>query len=163
MEPAQQKNGKKIVAGVVVLFVIALLALGAKALTAKDDVPQAASSQQPASTSDTTGTSNSSTATASTYKDGTYTATGSYDSPGGNQSVSVSVTLKSGVVTGSSVQEGANDPTAREYQQDFISGYKAFVTGKNIDSIRLSRVSGSSLTSSGFNSALQKIKDQAKA
>jgi len=165
MEPAQPNNTKKkVIAGVVVLFAIALLTLGAKALTPKGDVSQTTSSPSTSSaTSDTSTDSSPPNDPGVTYKDGTYTATGSYDSPAGNESIDVSITLKNGAITDSTVQAKATDSEAREYQDDFVSGYKAFVTGKNIDSIRLSRVSGSSLTSGGFNAALTKIKDEAKA
>jgi len=167
MEPAPQDSKKKIIAGLVVLVAIALLAIGAKALTAKKDAPQNEISRTGASSTDNSSTAssgnNSPANSPSSYKDGTYTARGSYTSPGGNESVTVSITLKDNVVTASSVEEGAGDPEAREYQQDFISGYKAFVTGKDVDSIHLSRVSGSSLTSIGFNNALNQIKNQAKS
>jgi uncharacterized protein with FMN-binding domain len=170
MEPAQTNSKKKIIAGLVVLVAIALLALGAKALTAKDNAPQATapvasdttSTPQENDTSSTDDTQGSS-ADAAGYKDGTYTATGNYTSPGGNESIGLSVTLKDGAITNSTVTEGASDPEAREYQQDFIGSYKSFVTGKNIDDIKLSRVSGSSLTSNGFNRALDQIKQQAKS
>jgi uncharacterized protein with FMN-binding domain len=166
MEPAQSNSKKKIIAALIVLVAIALLAISAKALTAKDDASQnTAQTPTPSRTTtdtDTPPATSTDDAAAASYKDGTYTATGAYVSPGGNETIDVSVTLRDGIVTDSTVQEGASDPEAREYQQDFISGYKTFVTGKNIDDIRLSRVSGSSLTSTGFNSALEKIKDQAK-
>jgi uncharacterized protein with FMN-binding domain len=161
MEPAQTNTKKKIIAGLVVLMAIALLAIGGKVLTSKDDVPQ--DTAQVSSDTAATTSSDSSSTSSSVYKNGTYTATGNYTSPGGNESISLSVTLQGDIITDSSVQEGATDPEAREYQEDFISGYKAFVTGKNISSVRLSRVSGSSLTSGGFNRALDEIKQQAKS
>jgi len=45
----------------------------------------------------------------------------------------------------------------------FISGYKPYVIGKNIDTISLDRVSGSSLTPAAFNEALGQIKTEARA
>jgi uncharacterized protein YpmS len=74
-----------------------------------------------------------------------------------------SVTADATSQTTASSSSGANDPEAREYQSMFISGYKQQVVGKRISDISLSRVSGSSLTSQGFNSAIQKIESQAKA
>jgi hypothetical protein len=97
------------------------------------------------------------------YKNGTYSATGSYDSPGGEEHVRVTLTLSSNVITTANVQSGANDPTAQTYQDSFISGYKSQVVGKKISTIKLSNVSGSSLTSQGFNDALNQIENQAKA
>jgi uncharacterized protein with FMN-binding domain len=101
--------------------------------------------------------------TATSYKDGTYKTTGSYDSPAGQESIGVSLTLKDGIITDSSVKGQATDDTAQSYQADFISGYKQFVTGKKLDNLSVSRVSGSSLTSQGFNNALKSIESQAKA
>ncbi|HEU5114669.1 MAG TPA: hypothetical protein VFT82_02800 [Candidatus Paceibacterota bacterium] len=110
------------------------------------------------------GSSNAPTSSvASKYKDGTYQATGTYESPGGSESIGVSLTLKSGVVTAATVTRGANDSWSERYQSMFISGYKAYVVGKNIDTINLDRVSGSSLTPKGFNAALTQIKSEAKA
>ena len=99
----------------------------------------------------------------SPYKDGTYSATGSYGSPAGTESIGVSVTLKDGIITASTVTEEANDGTSRRYQNMFISGYKTYVTGKSIVNLNLGRVSGSSLTPKGFNQALAKIKSEASA
>lgn len=101
--------------------------------------------------------------TVSSYKDGTYSATGNYDSPGGPDSLKVTLTIKSGVVTSSSVVMYPGDRRSAKYMQMFESGYQAQVVGKNLGSISLSYVSGSSLTPIGFNDALNKIKSQAKA
>jgi len=107
-------------------------------------------------------TSTGAAVTASTtFTDGTYNANSTYDSPGGNQSIAVSITLKDGIVTDTSVQGQANDGDARQYQADFVNAYKPLVVGKKITDIKLSRVSGSSLTSQGFNNALQQIESQA--
>ncbi|MES2630509.1 MAG: hypothetical protein V4611_00965 [Patescibacteria group bacterium] len=97
------------------------------------------------------------------YKDGTYTETGSYFSPGGNESIEVSVTIANDVITDATVTSKAKNAESKEHQADFISGYKSLVVGKDIDEVTLSRVAGSSLTSNGFNSALELIKADAQA
>ena len=97
------------------------------------------------------------------YKDGTYTATGSYMSPGGEDQVTVTLTIAKDIVTDVSVTPGAQDRTSQRYQQRFIAGYKQYVVGKNIASLNLGVISGSSLTPIGFNAALTQIKAQAKA
>jgi uncharacterized protein with FMN-binding domain len=124
-------------------------------LTATNPVPKGSSS--------TTAKTTSSAANSGSYKNGTYMATGTYYSPGGKESVKVSLTLSNDVVTASNVVSGANDPTAISYQTIFIGNYKKYVVGKKINSIKLSNVSGSSLTSQGFKNALQQIEQQAKA
>lgn len=102
---------------------------------------------------------------AASYKDGTYTADGSYKIPeeGKSESISVSLTLKGGVVTDSTIKQEAVDHKSVLYQEVFAQGYKEFVVGKKIDEIKVDVVSGSSLTSIGFNEAVSKIKTQAKA
>ena len=102
-------------------------------------------------------------ASTSVYKDGTYSATGSYFSPGGPDKLGVTLTLANDVVTSVSVTPEAGDGTSARYQQRFISGYKTYVVGQNIASIHLTRVSGSSLTPIGFDDALAQIKAEAKA
>jgi hypothetical protein len=102
------------------------------------------------------------TQTSQTFKDGTYTKTGSYSSPAGTENVTVTLQLANSVVTGSMVMHGANDPTASSYQSLFISGYKGQVEGKRLSDIKLTNVSGSSLTPIGFMNALQQIENDAK-
>lgn len=101
--------------------------------------------------------------TATVYKNGTYAATGSYMSPGGADRLAVSLTLADDIITDITVTPGAGDPKSEKYQAMFISGYKQFVVGKNIADVKLSKVSGSSLTSIGFNEAIDKIKAEAKS
>ena len=103
------------------------------------------------------------TVSASVYKDGTYSATGSYMSPGGEDQLAVTVSITNDIVTDVSVTPQAGDRTSARYQDFFISGYKQYVVGKNIGSIYLTKVSRSSLTPVGFNDALAQIKAQAKA
>ncbi|REJ04300.1 FMN-binding protein [Microbacterium bovistercoris] len=96
------------------------------------------------------------------YTDGTYTAEGSYQTPETVEQVSVTLTLTDGVV---SDVEVTGDPQASEteqYQGQFIGGIAAEVEGKNIDELEVDRVAGSSLTSGGFNQAVEKIKEQAQ-
>ena len=99
----------------------------------------------------------------STYVDGTYTADGSYATPETVEKITVTVTLQDDVVTGVDV---VGNPTKREsvqYQGEFIGGIDGVVVGKRIDELAVSRVAGSSLTSGGFNQALETIKAEAKA
>ncbi len=106
--------------------------------------------------------SNVDSVTSGTYSAGTYTATGRYSSPGGTESVTVSVTVNTdGEISNTSTTSGADNPTSRQYQSEFINNYKDLVIGKKIDEVELSRVAGSSLTSGGFNEALEQIKQDA--
>ena len=109
------------------------------------------------------GTSADSGSGAGSYTDGTYTAEGSYQTPETVEQISVTLTLEDGVVTDVEV---TGDPQAREteqYQGQFIAGIAEEVEGRPIDELDVSRVAGSSLTSGGFNAAVEDIKDQAAA
>ena len=103
------------------------------------------------------------TAGSSVYKDGTYTAIGSYEAPGGTEQITITLVIKNDIVTGASGVAGSYDRTSLRYENAFLSGFKQYVVGKSIDSIQLGRVSGASLTPQGFNDALAQIKSQAKA
>lgn len=117
-------------------------------------------SDEPAGSGSTGSTSQDASAGGG-YTDGTYTADGSYQTPESVETISVTITLESEVVTDVEV---TGDPQAREsqqYQGEFIGGIADEVVGKNIDDIQVDRVGGSSLTSGGFNQALEKIRDEA--
>ena len=97
----------------------------------------------------------------STYADGTYTAQGSYATPESVEQISVTVTLQSDVVTDVEVSGTPTTRESREYQSKFIGGISSAVVGKDIDTISVSRVAGSSLTSGGFSQAIEEIKAEA--
>ena len=118
--------------------------------------PSAAASS---SATDSAGTDSGSSA--STYADGTYEATGTYTSPNGQEEVDVSITLESDVITAVTVTPQASNPNSVRYQNEFADGIAAVVVGQDIDEISVSRVAGSSLTSGGFNEAVDTIKSEA--
>jgi len=151
MEQQSSRHTRQIVAALAVLIVI--VAIVAAATLGKDD--------DSASTGDPNTTSQPAMQNAS-YKDGSYRATGGYNSPGGAEKITVNITLQNGKIADTSVIPGADGGEAAAYQNNFISGYKTQVVGKDINGVRLSRVAGSSLTSQGFNNAIQQIKDQAR-
>jgi uncharacterized protein with FMN-binding domain len=97
------------------------------------------------------------------YKDGSYTEAGSYVSPGGTEHISVTLTLASNVITAIKVTTVKADPTATGYEQLFEGGISAATVGKNINTLNIGVVAGSSLTSMGFNRALATIKADASS
>lgn len=156
-----QDNQRKVIITFIAVVIIAAVVVGAVAAAPKK---QAASTATNVVTSaGTTSASSGKNTSSTTYKDGSYTATGSYESPDGDEQITVSITLHNGVITDTSATAGAHDPDGAAYQAQFISGYKSLVVGKNISSVSLSRVSGSSLTPQGFNDAISQIENQAKA
>lgn len=151
--------------GILAIVVVVLLAIGA-ATAYELSKKQNASTENPTASNSTNNdaqTGQADTTSVRTFKDGTYTATGSYSTPGGRESVTVTVTLKSDIVTEVNTTGSATRGDSAEYQSAFLSGYKSQVVGKSISSISLSRVAGSSLTSDGFNKALDSIENDAKA
>jgi hypothetical protein len=98
---------------------------------------------------------------ATEFKNGTYVATGYYNTPGGQEWVKVTVTLSSDAISGVSIQQSASQGDAGQYQSQFVANYKPLVLGKKIKSVSLSRVAGSSLTSNGFNNAINQIESKA--
>ncbi|MCU1573630.1 MAG: hypothetical protein JWO93_1712 [Micrococcaceae bacterium] len=92
------------------------------------------------------------------YKDGTYSADGHYVSPNGTETLGVQVTLSNDVVTDLKLTSHPSNPNTKKFQGEFIGGAPALVVGKDIDSLNVSKVAGSSLSSGGFNDALARIK-----
>jgi uncharacterized protein with FMN-binding domain len=158
-------NNRKILASFIAVLAIVIIAVGLSFANHKDKPVDTTNDTQPtpqANGSTNTPNTASNDSSRSDYKDGTYNATGTYLTPGGQESVTVSVTLKDGTIADTSLEQHANNKDTEEYQSKFAAGYKKLVIGKTLSSVRLSRVSGSSLTSQGFNNALKTIKDQAK-
>ncbi len=104
------------------------------------------------------------TTQSATFKNGTYSAEGDYSAPSGAEHINVTLTLKNGVVTASTVTDGAAmSPISQKMQADFIANYKTMVIGQKIANLNLGKVSGSSLTPIGFNDAVAKIAAEAQA
>jgi uncharacterized protein with FMN-binding domain len=131
---------------------------------AATSTPSSTAGTSSATDTPSTATSPATAATnTSNYKDGSYSATASYVTPGGIESIDLTVTIKAGVIVDSSIASSGKSDHAQEHQAAFASGYKTLVVGKNVDSVTVSRVSGASLTSNAFNDALAQIKKNATA
>lgn len=111
------------------------------------------------------GSDASSDAVTGPYEDGTFDATADYQSPNGTETIKVTVTLKGDVVTEVEVAGASVNPSpeVERYQGEFADGIAAEVVGKSLDELQVDRVGGSSLTSGGFNEAVNQIKVKAKA
>lgn len=97
------------------------------------------------------------------YTNGTYTAVGDYISPGGAETINITLVIENDVVTDATAIPQATRPISVTMQSAFVGGFKELIVGKNVDEITIDKVSGSSLTPKGFMDALVKIKAQAKA
>jgi hypothetical protein len=154
-------NAPKIITGIVVLAAVAMIYFftmgrphSTSASSTVNDTPLSSASQ-PNTSSRLSGSP--------TYKAGTYTATGSYRTPESFESITVSLAVAGdGTITDSSVQQTASNSESEQYQAAFRNNYKQYVVGKKLSDVNLGYVSGSSLTSNGFDEALGQIQSQAK-
>ncbi|GAA1535966.1 FMN-binding protein [Nocardioides humi] len=97
------------------------------------------------------------------YTAGDYTATGSYTTPGGAEKLEVSLTLDAdGTISALTVTPLGVNPNSKKFQAQFASGIADVAVGKSIASLSVDKVAGSSLSSGGFNSALDAIADAAQ-
>jgi len=129
-----------------------------------ETTPAATSAPTSSATTDSSTTDSSTTSTTSgTYKDGTYEATGQYSTPESVETVDVTLTIAGDTVTAVEVTGDPQASESKRYQSEFIGGIQAEVVGKKLDEISVSKVAGSSLTSGGFNKAVDTIKTEAKA
>lgn len=146
--------------GAAVAGVAGLLVLAGCSGTAGADTTAPDTTTDSSTTDSTTTDSGSSTGA---YTDGTYTADGAYQTPETVEEISVTLTLADGVVTAVEVTGDPQAPETEQYQGAFIDGIESEVVGVAIDDLNVSKVAGSSLTSGGFNAAVEDIKEQAAA
>ncbi len=125
--------------------------------TATTATPESSTAPTPAASA----SESESTASSGTYADGTYTAEGSYATPESVETIVVTVTLENDIITAVDVTGDPQKRESEEYQGRFIGGIADVVVGQDIDQISVSRVAGSSLTSGGFNQAIDTIKSEA--
>ncbi len=116
----------------------------------------------PAPASESSSSSVSAVVTGKKYADGTYSATGNYTSPGGAETVDVSLTLSNGLITDATFTGNATKPRSQQFQEKFAAGFKEQVIGKPLDGLSLAIINGSSLTPIGFNDAVGKIQVEAQ-
>jgi len=164
MNPGENNRGKqKVVASCILIFSVVIIALVVNGLS-NENKNIASTSSSITSGGAASGPATTTTTSSSTviYKDGSYTASDSYATPGGSEHISVKLTIKANAVSAVSLQQNANNRDSRDYQDAFEQSYRSYVVGKALNSINISRVSGASLTTGGFNAALEQIKSQAQ-
>lgn len=160
MRPSVRRS---VFAGVAGLSLVGTVAGCAPSAAPGTTAPASDNSPQASTASGNTPSGPSSSASSgSLYQDGRYSADGTYVSPNGTETVGVELTLASGTVTAVNITQHPSNPNTRKFQGEFSSGIAAQVVGKSIDELNVSKVAGSSLTSGGFNQALEKIKAEAK-
>ncbi len=142
----------------------ATTALMSLAACGTDEPADASTTTTPSAETSATAEATDGAASGGEFTAGEYEATGSYQSPAGTQSVEVEVTLAAdGTISDLDVDGQAEGGNSEQYQKKFESGIDALVVGKKITELDVSKVSGSSLTSGGFNDAIDQIISQAQA
>src|SRR3989344_3548395 len=103
----------KSIIGILVIVVLVVAVTAAVALSG-NQATQTTTSDNDTDTdvtesTDTSGSgTNNATAVAGNYKDGTYSAAGAYRTPGGQESIDVTLTLAGGVISDISVTQNAS-------------------------------------------------------
>lgn len=93
------------------------------------------------------------------YTDGAYTAIGFYAK--GKNSIDVSIELVDDAIAAVQVTPMATVKMSLGLQKKFAIAIADEVVGKSIDEIHLDKLAGSSLTTQGFNDAVEQVKQQA--
>lgn len=148
----------KIIAAIVIVVAIGTFAYWFEG--GKTPEPKAELNNQPSNDISTTPTENK--VSSNSYKDGTYSVTEDYMSPGGKDSLGVTVTIGGGKISSVDVKNMAGDKTSSNYQNRFIAGISSVALGQSIDNLKLGVVSGASLATNAFNKALEDIRTQAQ-
>lgn len=161
----QEKGGMNLFVPVAIVGLIVIVLVGVFAFQGqqKESPPVAMDAEQSPTNAGNSTETPTTVSQATDYKDGTYSAVGHYTSPGGAEQLGVTVTLKGDVIENAEVKSIAQRPNTIKFQGIFVANYKPFVVGKNIDEVKLDKVSASSLAPKGFNDALEKIKAEARA
>lgn len=164
-----KNTATKAVIGITIVVVIALLGVvGAKFSQGDDEqISKNADNTLNETTSSATAQTNANStinqsSNTDTYKDGTYAKTVNYQSPGGIESISVTITVSGGTVSNATISQEANNRDSEEYQSSFRKNYQSKVVGKKLSELNLSIVSGASLTTEAFNDGLNDVRSQAK-
>lgn len=159
MEQKSNTQTIKIIGVIFVVVVVGIIGWQVMAIQQKSDTL----TNKPTPTVQVNNASGSNNQQRHAYRNGKYSAEGSYQSPAQLEKIGVEVTLADGVITDSVFTVEGKHPTSKMMQQKFSEGFKKLVVGKNIDEVSLTVVNGSSLTPKGFMDALSKIKKQAGA
>ena len=95
------------------------------------------------------------------YTDGTYTVKGVYGTAKNPNGIIVTLQLADDAIAAVAVTPAGTHKTSIGLQKKFAVAISDEVVGRPIDEVHLDRLAGSSLTTKGFNDAIEKIKIEA--
>ena len=159
---ALPRSGRRAAVAIIAGLAAAGTLAGCAAEAVEAETPTTAATEAP-TTETVAPTADAAETSDSVYTDGTYSADGSYQSPNGSESISVTVTIADDVVTAVEVTPHATGGNSAQFQGQFASGIADEVVGVALEDVNVSRVAGSSLTSGGFNAAIDTIQAEAQA
>lgn len=157
-ETSQTQEHNPMVMGGIAVALIVFLAVGAVAM--QGQASDASSVEAAPSTQVVSSPSADGETTAGVQETKTLEIEGEYTSPGGPETIGIKITLDSEIITDSVVEVHAENPISNLKQTDFAAAHKELVVGKNINEITLDKVAGASLTTKGYNEAIEKLKAQ---
>lgn len=157
------KTAVALVAGLTLVGALAGCSTAAESVTEPDSGTGSEGSTDNGTSggTDSGGTDSGTDTGAGSYADGTYSASGEYQSPNGTETLDVTITLQDDAITAVEVVGHGGSPNTVRFQGEFAGGIGAAVVGKRIDEISVSKIAGSSLASGGFNAAVEQIKADA--
>ncbi len=159
-EPTQPRQNKKPLA---ILATAAVLIVGGVIAFANGLFKPADTAPAPVTNDDNDTDTNGQGTQSTKYKNGVYTITETYPSPGGNEQFGLSFTISGDKVVSASFTPKPVSPVGKTLQDKFNAEFKQYVVGKSVDEISISVISGASLTSAAFMKAMANIKAQAVA
>lgn len=155
---------KQVIATLAVLIVIVVIVAGAVyASSSKQEEATTNAATSTTATENVDQSAKNATQANTRYADGNYDASSRYSTPGGTDTMDISVTLQNGSVIAVGASTSPQDAESKEYDNNFLDEFKTFVIGKNIEDVQLSRIAGASLTTGGFMDALESVADQARS
>lgn len=126
--------------------------------------PSTASNSSSTSSSSSQDTSTSSATSAAAYKDGTYTAQATYRVPHGDENtISATIVVSGGNITSVKTNDNYSSGESGAYINSFESEVNSDASGQSLASYSPSRIGGASLTTEGFLSVLDTVRNDAKA
>lgn len=150
---------KKIISLIGVVAVAVLGYFGYEKYEEMNFIPTAVLNDETTNTEETIKTETP--ATPKNYKDGKYSLTIKYNTPAGFEDLGVNLELSKNKIIAATVTKMGRDGTSSNFQSKFISDFSSYVIGQDIENLKLKVTSGASLTTGGFNNALNQIRAQA--
>lgn len=129
--------------------------ISSNSTTLENKTPAIVDATNQTTNTNTTTTTTPTETTLYAYKNGTYTASANYYVPKYQNSISINISIENDIIKSATASHDYTDRESGLYIDSFDSQLSSKIVGKKISDIKLSRVGGASLTTYGFNDALE--------